>query len=134
MSEEETPNFLMDNCASCGNDYEIHQHKDAMFLFLLSPDCNHIEAICPNCGQEKVLFLEPEVVLYVMRQAHLSVKLALQASEDFQAIADEWNGVILDADLPDLTKPLTMEDLPELSWNEFRSLSNDIRKLERGET
>jgi hypothetical protein len=126
MSEEnEEMEGPYDNCDSCGNDYEFHNDKDSLVIWLTTPNCNHVEAICPHCSNEVRIYCEPEVILWILKECRLGIKLGLAAPKDMQERMAE------DDTEPTFTLTESFpEELPGWVW---RQLGDDIRKFEHGE-
>lgn len=116
-----------DNCDGCGEDYDFVPERDAVHIFLIDPECNHVEAHCPFCETLSRIYLEPEAVLYAISTYHLGIKLHPEADEELRARAhDIWNR---DAPIP----YLPTDYLPDLTGRQFHELGDDIRHFERGD-
>lgn len=112
-----------DNCDNCGNDYEFHHDKDALVIYLTTPHCNHVKAVCPHCSQETRIYCEPNVILWILKKCKLSIMLGRSAPPD---MLDRMN-------VEDSSIVFTSETPCELPGWILRQLGDDIRKFEHGE-
>ena len=115
-----------DNCDSCGEDYEFSSERDFMCLFLRNPECTHVLATCPHCGNEERIFVTPESVLGITEECHLPFRLYKETPAEILRIAAELFGFQI-AEEDDVSEDNGVPDpyAPPRDW--LIELWNDLR-------
>jgi hypothetical protein len=58
MGEKEPKPKLTDVCGNCEKRYALTEQNALLFIFNKQPDCNHLQAECPSCGNNTLIYLQ----------------------------------------------------------------------------
>ena len=111
-----------DNCDSCSKDYFFIKGQDKISLYMTDTKYTHIDAICPWCKATTRIFLPPATVVEIVARNGIGFVVGLnpptQVSDDYKALY-ESDSIVPEPDY----------ELPELTAEERRQVTDDIRRL-----
>ena len=93
----------MFTCEGCGTAYQPVEATSVARLYVKDSRCNHIEALCPSCGQTEVIYLGPNRIQELLRVTPLPVSVFAEATPRLRVRAENaWAAAEDEADRLDV--------------------------------